>query len=128
MSLATLIEGHKLPILFIGSGLSKRYINSPDWESLLQQIYSYMGKTENDYHKLRSEIKNTADNRNLSIGELNALLATELESLFNTHYFNSELVNEHPEWLKDEISPFKLCVASVFKNYSMIPSMAHEID
>lgn len=128
MSIATLLNGYKLPILFIGSGLSKRYINSPDWQGLLQQIYSYMGKNKNDYNKLKSKIKNTVDSRNLSVGELNALIAKELENLFNNHFFNSKLVDKHPEWLKDGHSPFKLCVASIFKGNTIIPSMKDEVD
>jgi hypothetical protein len=33
------------PILFIGSGLSKRYFNAPNWESLLKQMASICPKT-----------------------------------------------------------------------------------
>lgn len=128
MSFVHLINGHKLPILFIGSGLSKRYIDSPDWEGLLKQIYSYMGKTDNDYSRLKSRIRNTSDNRDIPVGELNALIATEMEKLFNNYYFNSDLIDRHPEWLKDEISPFKLCVASIFENYKIIDAMQDEVD
>ena len=31
-------EKGKQPIFFIGSGLSKRYLNTPSWKELLEQI------------------------------------------------------------------------------------------
>src|SRR5690625_2155391 len=127
MSFNQLINGYKLPILFIGSGFSKRYLNAPDWEGLLRQVYGYMGKNSGEYAKLKSKIRNTSDISNLSAGHLNALIATEMEITFNKHYFNSDLIDQHPEWLKDDVSPFKLSVASVFDNYNITTEMRDEI-
>src|SRR5690625_2478316 len=127
MSFNQLINGYKLHILFIGSGFSKRYLNAPDWEGLLRQVYGYMGKNSGEYAKLKSKIRNTSDISNLSAGHLNALIATEMEITFNKHYFNSDLIDQHPEWLKDDVSPFKLSVASVFDNYNITTEMRDEI-
>ena len=48
------------PILFVGSGIPRRYINTPDWESLLEKIIElnpnirmpigyFVQQTENNY-------------------------------------------------------------------------------
>lgn len=52
MSWESLINGHKLPILFVGSGLSRRYIKSPDWEGLLYESFDSNNKSY--YHRLIS--------------------------------------------------------------------------
>ncbi|HAA9852605.1 TPA_asm: hypothetical protein GIM21_15045, partial [Listeria monocytogenes] len=51
------------PILFIGSGISRRYINAPDWENLLKKLIElnpnmnmpigyYTQQTNNDYPEI----------------------------------------------------------------------------
>ena len=34
----------KQPIFFIGSGLSRRYLDTPDWKGLLEEISKNVGK------------------------------------------------------------------------------------
>lgn len=55
----------KQPIFFIGSGLSRRYLDTPDWKGLLEEISKNVGKGfeqvknlyEGDYEKLGQELE-----------------------------------------------------------------------
>lgn len=49
--LQELSEFHRAPFLFIGSGVSRRYINSETWEALLQKFCAIIGA---NYDKLKS--------------------------------------------------------------------------
>lgn len=56
-----LSKSDTLPFLFIGSGISQRYINTNNWENLLENfsdkdINYYKSLTENDYPKMGSKI------------------------------------------------------------------------
>lgn len=60
----SLVKSHALPILFAGSGLSRRYIGSPNWEGLLEQFAAltnksmpyYRGMAGNDLPRMASLI------------------------------------------------------------------------
>ena len=46
-------QNNEFPIIFIGSGISKRYLNGyPSWEELLKSIWEYSGREENFYSYL----------------------------------------------------------------------------
>ena len=53
----------KAPVLFIGSGLSKRYYNTPDWKTLLEMVADKVGINKDEiqkwgsYEKIATELE-----------------------------------------------------------------------
>lgn len=125
MSFANLVEGKKLPVLFIGSGFSRRYLNAPNWEELLIQIYEFIGKSERDYRTLKSRIRNDPSNSDLSNGELNASIAEHIENEFNTFFYDSELLKKYPDWI--EGNPFRECISLILNRLSILENKKTEL-
>ena len=71
------------PYIFIGSGLSRRYLELPTWESLLSQFFD-TSKIDGDYEYFKSK-----SNGNLPL--LASILSTEFHEIWwkNNHFKNS---------------------------------------
>ena len=61
--LKDIIENNSYPIVFIGSGISKRYLeNSPTWSTLLEEYWQQLGEKSSIFSYMRSikkELKDT---------------------------------------------------------------------
>ena len=125
MGLRDIIKQNHYPIVFIGSGMSKRYLdNSPTWNDLLEEYWKKLNldKSMNFYsylHNINDEYKDKPKN------ELDFLTNTKagskIEEIFNKAFFDNKLPTPVPNLtIKDaqqnHVSPFKYDLAERFKS------------
>ncbi|WP_297581199.1 SIR2 family protein [uncultured Lactobacillus sp.] len=107
---------NQFPIIFIGSGITKRYFeNAPDWETLLLNIWEEVDSKDNFYkenYNLNKKYANDDFKRNVE-------LAKELSNKYNDAFYEQKVKLENLS-LKDayekRINPFKQRVANVFSS------------
>ena len=120
-ALERLVAGNRLPILFIGSGISKRYLyRYPDWDGLLEMAFK---KYNSDIFQLQ-KYRDSYSRQDLSDFEINTKLATIIEDDFNTAFFDRKIKlnignSKNPNWVRKGISPFKMYLASFFKKMKL---------
>lgn len=120
-ALERLVESNKLPVLFIGSGISKRYLcNYPDWNELLEIAFK---KYNSDIFQLQ-KYKESFLRQGYSAFEINTKLATIIENDFNAAFFDRKIKlnignNKNPNWVRKGISPFKMYLSSYFKKMKL---------
>lgn len=102
-----------LPVLFVGSGLTRRYLDTPNWEGLLRK---YCIKPFEYYYD--KAIRNCRDCQDM----LYPKLADYIEEDFNNAWYTKDDFAQsridHVDDLKNKISPFKFCIADFFRNSS----------
>lgn len=108
-----LAQTNALPVLFVGSGLTRRYLNLPDWKGLLRQ-YCVSGKPFEYYNdKATRECNGTPDMRLPKAADF-------IEADFNEKWYTDESYAEsrqqHKTEMEAEISPLKICMAEYFLN------------
>lgn len=93
------------PILFVGSGLSRRYLGTPCWEDLLKQ---FSEKINENHIRLRSN----------SNGDL-TVYAQFLAKSYSEKWWDTdegkEIAKTSPETLIDEQSPLKISISQNLK-------------
>lgn len=114
-ALEKIVESRRMPVLFIGSGISKRYLyNFPTWGELLENCFKKVEPDSFQYQKIIDELKRSSK----SEFEVNIRLASEIESRFNSAFYDRKLQfgkSKNPNWVKTGVSPFKMYLSYFFK-------------
>lgn len=129
-----LIKKNEFPVIFIGSGISKRYlIGYPSWEELLEELWNKTGKN-NFFGRLSTMREKFKKDGIMEDSELdflvNTLVATEIEERINSKFFNEELEIyglTQKEAYKNMISPFKKLLSNRFSKYQVRESFKDEL-
>lgn len=134
--LKKLREKNEFPILFVGSGISKRYLNDfPSWDELLEQFWED-SKIPGDFYGrlniLRDDLKNTEKNMkdkevefNSNI-EMSSIIAKGYNTMFNQGEIDVEGFSTK-EAYNSGIEPFKMGIKNKFNTYTVRPEMEDEV-
>lgn len=117
------------PILFIGTGLSLRYLNrSFTWDGLLEFVVKEYGGTEEHYLDIKAKSQVNGDFNYQKIAsivedEFNDASAAERNGKFKT--INDQFYENMRKGMN--ISRFKLFLSEIFSHHTIKPEMADEI-
>ncbi len=131
-----LIEENEFPVVFIGAGLSKRFLeNFPDWTGLLEEYWSMLGFDNfyGEYNTIRDDIAN--EHPHFKEKEIthysNIQMGTILEKNYNKAFNRNEVQIEGfstRDAFNSKVSPFKKAIANRFNKYTIKPSFDDELN
>lgn len=113
-------EMNRYPVVFIGSGMSKRYLkNYPTWDELLESYWEQINQSQNYYSyltNLRIQYQSQYNDDELT-HKINTVSAEFIEKEYN-NLFNAGKITiptlTHERVYKENISPFKYSICSRF--------------
>ncbi len=131
-TLEKIAKGNKMPVLFIGSGISKRYLlNYPNWIELLEHSFRQFNDDMFQFQKQVDIYKR----RGFSDFEINTSLGTFIEDEYNSAFFDRKIKldienSKDPDWVKHGISPYKMFLSLYFEKLELTkdPSLLKEIE
>ena len=100
------------PFLFVGSGISRRYLKLPDWKGLLKHFADITGEDEFAYSRYENKVKELSK----PAGEM-PLIAQLIQHDFDEKWFKDSSVRKVEDNLRNKIkddglSPFKAEMAT----------------
>ena len=107
------------PFLFVGSGLTKRYLETETWEDLLKHLITHISENSLKYSEYANEVKGLIED---STYTKFPKIASLLENDYNRAVFKDEKFEyfrkNHIALIEDGISPFKIAISENFKKIS----------
>jgi len=117
-ALQKIVESKRMPVLFIGSGISRRYLYKfPDWKTLLKNSFYQINNDPYFYQQYVDMLMR----KNLSTFEINKALGTIAENEFNKAFYQRKLKlkKSNPNWASTAVSPYKMYLSYKFKNMGL---------
>lgn len=112
-------QGHNaLPFLFIGSGLSRRYLGLPDWEGMLRKFAGDIGA---DLDFMLATARG-------DLPEAAGLLAKEFHPVWFKDRRYAKQRTAHKEEVRDDEAALKVAVAEYMRTASVLNSGAPGVD
>jgi hypothetical protein len=119
MTLDDLVKSNRYPIVFIGSGISKRYLkNSPTWDELLSSDWDNVKGSDSYYQFLDKNRQTGTDD----LFEARTLAAFEIEQAFHDGFFKGEehgLTLSEKDVVMNHLSPYKEYLANKLSKYEI---------
>ena len=116
--LENLLREKRMPILFIGSGISKRYLNNTTWEELLEKIASVLKIDRFQLNGIKKKIESDnpqTDVMPLLASKLSEIMINMISEKTLTHDDFPDMSAE--DWnLMEKNNPFKVAICSILKN------------
>lgn len=114
---------NSLPYLFIGSGISRRYLELEDWKGLLEKFIHKINSDDLAFERYYNDAKISLKKMNVDDESLILpMVASLLESDFDQKWFKDESFSENRKRYINEvkagISPFRLEIAEYIKSNS----------
>lgn len=135
--LQVLKENNEYPLLFIGSGISRRYlVNSPGWSDLLEIYWKELNQ-EQEFYAYLNTVRDTIKEQDPDLTEddlnyyTNIQAGTEIEKLFNDLYYKGKITIENfssKEAYRQNLSPFKKALANKFSSYEINQELHEELN
>ncbi|OVE69069.1 hypothetical protein CCS79_09090 [Clostridium diolis] len=129
-----LIEKNEFPIVFIGSGISKRYLDKyPSWEELLEELWKTISDSNFFAHlsRIRTEIiQSGVKDESETDFLVNTIVASQIEEKINNKFYNEEISIdglEQKDAYKQNISPFKKLLSNRFAQYEVKENYEDEL-
>ncbi len=130
----TLFDSSKPPILWIGSGMSKRYIKGfLVWDELLKEVCSRFGISSDRFISIRNHVKDELNDPDASDDDVAMSVATELSHILNKKMSDGEidpkdiLSPEDLEQFRHGVEPIKLIVCSMIRDIEFRSDYSEEI-
>lgn len=113
-----------LPALFIGSGLSMRYLGLPNWQGLLREFCIKPGfPYEYYYDKAR---RDCADKAELIYPRIADLIEDDFNEIWFTDPRYQSSRDQHQQEIDNKVSPLKICIADFIAERSRTPISKYE--
>ncbi|WP_027086053.1 SIR2 family protein [Cohnella panacarvi] len=133
-ALRILKEKNEYPIVFIGSGISRRYLSGfPGWNELLKEFWDDLNTSKDFYgflNNLRREIEERGIISEYDLDyQTNIAAGSEIEVLYNEKFFREETVIpgfDQEKAYKTRWSPFKVALSNRFSLYQIKQGMTEE--